>query len=253
MKKMIVSDLDGTLLRSDKTISAHSIEVLRSIEEKGIQLVFATARPPRDAFRLNPDELKNNLVICYNGAVIYNNKELIYSREMPLSTTREIFKEAGRFGLNQISTEVNDVLHSNFDVAKVFGSIPYTSVDLDEYAFEKTHKVMIYAEEKIPAGFIQDLPETCTVVVTDQGTLCQIMPRDVSKWNSIAHVLEDLEMDQQSVIAFGDDFNDMEMIQHAGMGVAMGNAVDELKTLADHVTVTNDQDGFAVFLRDLCL
>ena len=60
-------------------------------------------------------------------------------------------------------------------------------------------------------------------------------------------------MDQQSVIAFGDDFNDMEMIQHAGMGVAMGNAVDELKTLADHVTVTNDQDGFAVFLRDLCL
>ena len=249
MAKMIVSDLDGTLLRSDKTVSDRTVRVLKEIESRGDKVVFATARPPRDAFRLIPDELKNDLVICYNGAIIYSDKKVVYSQEMPLSTTLEIFEIAARFGLDQISMEVSDVLHSNFDVAKVFGPIPYSPIELSSYDFASTHKVMIFDEEKIPVEFIDCLPESCTAVVTDSGTLCQIVRRDVTKWNSIAHVLETLGLESSSVIAFGDDYNDMEMIQNSGVGVAMGNAVADLKAVADHVTVSNDEDGVVAFLQ----
>jgi Cof subfamily protein (haloacid dehalogenase superfamily) len=249
MVKMIVSDLDGTLLRSDKTVSDRTVRVLKSIEDTGGRVAFATARPPRDAFRLIPDALKNDLVICYNGAIVYNDEEIVYSQELSLSTVREIFELAGRFGLNQISMEVRDVLHANFDVDCVFGPIPYEPVQLDSYDFASTHKVMIYDEGKIPAAFIDALPDACTAVVTDAGTLCQIVKRDVTKWNSIAHMLERLGLDHGSVVAFGDDYNDMEMIENAGVGVAMGNAVEALKSVADYVTATNDEDGIAAFIQ----
>jgi len=249
MAKMIVSDLDGTLLRSDKTVSEHTVRVLKEMEAEGNKVAFATARPPRDAFRLIPDELKNDLVICYNGAIIYSDKKVVYSQEMPLSTIMEIFEIAGQFGLDQISMEVSDVLHSTFDVEKVFGPIPYSPIELGSYDFASTHKVMIYAEEKIPAEFIESLPDSCTAVVTDSGILCQIVRKGVTKWNSIEHVLETLGLDHSSVIAFGDDYNDMEMIQNSGVGVAMGNAVADLKAVADHVTVSNDEDGVVAFLQ----
>ncbi|BES66103.1 Cof-type HAD-IIB family hydrolase [Gottschalkiaceae bacterium SANA] len=253
VKKMIVSDLDGTLLRSDKTVSAHSIEVLRSMAEKGIQLVFATARPPRDAFRLIPDALKNEYVICYNGAIIYRDAEVIFNQEISRHMVIEIIELAEKQGLNNICMEVNDKLYANFDIVDVFGQIPYELVDLKTFKFKEAFKVMIYADERITIEFTSHLPQGCRGVVTDDGTLCQIMHAEVTKWNSIVRVLDRFEMSHSDVITFGDDFNDMEMILHAGVGVAMGNAVDELKALADHVTVTNDQDGVAVFLRDLCL
>ena len=250
MKKMIVSDLDGTLLRSDKTVSAHSIEVLRSLEEKGIQLVFATARPPRDAFRLIPDALKNEYVICYNGAIIYRDADVIYNQEVSRQTVLEIIGVAEGFGLNKMCMEVNDRLYSNFDVEDLFGRIPYEFVDLKKIDFNEAFKVMIYADEKITTVFLTHLPKDCRGVVTDDGSLCQIMHADVTKWNSIATVLDHFDMNHSDVITFGDDFNDMEMIENSGIGVAMGNAVDELKRVANFVTRSNDEDGVVAFLQD---
>ncbi len=250
MKKMIVSDLDGTLLKSDKTVSVHSIEVLRSMEEKGIQVVFATARPPRDAFELIPDSLQNEFVICYNGAIIYRDADVLYSKEVSRQTVLEIVGVAKSFELNNICVEVNDRLYSNFDVATVFGKSPFESVDFTKFDFHKAYKVMIYADERITADFLSHLPKECRGVITDDGTLCQIMHADVTKWNSIATLLDHFDLNHSDVIAFGDDFNDMEMIENCGVGVAMGNAVDELKSVADFVTKSNDEDGVAAFLQD---
>ena len=250
MKKMIVSDLDGTLLRSDKTVSEHSIEVLRAMDEKGIQLVFATARPPRDAFALIPDSLKNEFVICYNGAIIYRGADVFYKKEVSRQIVMEIVEVAKSFDLNNICVEVNDKLYSNFDVADIFGEIPFESVELAEFDFHKAYKVMIYADERIAVDFLSHLPNGCRGVITDDGSLCQIMHADVTKWNSITTLLDHFDMKHADVIAFGDDFNDMEMIENSGVGVAMGNAVDELKSAADFVTKSNDEDGVVTFLKD---
>ena len=70
------------------------------------------------------------------------------------------------------------------------------------------------------------MPDECRGVITDDGTLCQIMHAEVSKWNSIQYVLQHLNRDVSEVIAFGDDYNDMEMIEKCGIGVAMSNAVE---------------------------
>lgn len=249
MKKMIVSDLDGTLLRNDKTVSAYTVEVLKEIETMGIPVVFATARPPRDAFRLIPDELKNDFVSCYNGALVYHGPDVIYKKELSRQTVLDIATVAEQFGFGNICIEVNDQLFSNFDVSCVFGESPFTFVDLSVFSFFGSFKVMIYAAERISTSFLAALPAGCRGVITDDGTLCQIMHDEVTKWNSIDFLIHDYHGVRADVIAFGDDFNDMEMIENSGIGVAMGNAVDELKAVADHVTASNDEDGVATFLH----
>ena len=93
------------------------------------------------------------------------------------------------------------------------------------------------------------MPDECKAVITDDGTLCQIMHAEVSKWNSIQYVLQHLNRDVSEVIAFGDDYNDMEMIEKCGVGVAMSNAVEELKAVAKFIAKSNDEDGVATFLE----
>lgn len=253
MKKMIVSDLDGTLLRSDKTVSAYTVEVLKEIETMGVPVVFATARPPRDAFRLIPDELKNDFVSCYNGALVYHGEDVIYKKELSRQTVLEIAAVAEKFDLGNICIEVNDRLFSNFDVAVVFGKSPFEFVDLSEFMFSGSFKLMIYSDSQVPIELLAALPAECRGVITDDGTLCQIMHAEVTKWNSIDFLIHDYHGVRADVIAFGDDFNDMEMIENSGIGVAMGNAVNELKAVADHVTKSNDEDGVASFLQTLFL
>ena len=81
--KLIVLDLDGTLLRNDKTVSKENIDALLNFKAKGNKILFATARPPRDAYKYVPVPLRDNPIICYNGACIINkDKEIIYSKQI---------------------------------------------------------------------------------------------------------------------------------------------------------------------------
>lgn len=81
----------------------------------------------------------------------------------------------------------------------------------------------------------------------------EIMPKDVSKGHALLEIAEYLGIDQENIIAFGDQDNDMSMIQMAGVGVAMGNAIDSLKAAADYVTLTNNEDGIAAYLEKYLL
>ncbi|MEK7016554.1 HAD family hydrolase [Bacillus sp. FSL R9-9410] len=238
MKKIIISDLDGTLLRSDKTISEKSINILRECKNNGDELIFATARPPRAINQYIPNVLKNEIIICYNGALVLKGND-----------TLEIIEIAKKYNLHQICLEINDKLYSNFDVTDYFGNVPCEVMDIRELNFEKASKVIVCTNGSINKEFTKELPDECKAVITDNGTLCQIMHADVSKWNSIQHVLQHLNRDVSEVIAFGDDYNDMEMIEKCGIGVAMSNAVEELKSVAKFIAKSNDEDGVATFLE----
>ncbi|WP_291580214.1 HAD family hydrolase [Clostridium sp. UBA6640] len=250
MTRVIISDLDGTLLRSDKTISDYSINVLKKCKNEGNQLIFATARPPRDIYKYIPHELKNDIIICYNGALVIKGKDTLYKMEMPKKTILEIMDAAKKYNLDNICIEINDKLYSNFDVSDYFGKAPCEILDLRELDFTVAFKVIICTKESIEPELLKNLPKECRGVITDKGTLCQIMHSEVSKWNSIKYVINHLNCKMSDVIAFGDDYNDLEMIKNCGTGVAMKNAIDELKSVAKFVTKSNDEDGVVVFLEN---
>ncbi len=249
MEKLIVLDLDGTLLKKDKTVSSYTVETLLKFKKMGNKILFATARPPRDAYKYVPIELRNNPIICYNGACILNGEEILYANQINKKDTLEIIGIAEKLGYIQISMEIDDTLYSNFDASEFFGNAPNQIVDFAKLDFKNIYKLMVCSKKKIVKKLVDELPKSCRGVITDNGTICQIANYKVSKWNSVKLLAEEIGIKAKNIIAFGDDYNDFDMIKNAGMGVAMKNAEQEIKENADFITDSNDNDGVAKFIE----
>ena len=251
MNKIIVSDLDGTLLRKDKTVSERTINVLLDFKQQNNKILFATARPPRDAYKYVPEVLRDNPIVCYNGACIIDNKKnILYRKEISRENALKILSIAKKCDYDNICFEINDALYSSFDTSDFFGNAFNKIVDLEELEFESVYKVIICNKTPISKNLLKDVSGTCKGIITDNGTLCQIMDKDVSKWTSIEALMKLENINKEDVIAFGDDYNDYDMIKNAGIGVAMGNAEESVKEIADFITDSNMNDGIANFIRN---
>lgn len=223
--------------------------------ERGNTILFATARPPRDAYKYVPEALRNNPIICYNGAAVVssNNLDVIYEKQIAKNDVLKILDICERFGYNQLSIEVNDTLYSNFDTTPFFGNAKNEIKDLRQMEYNSAYKVIICSEKPIDEKILKLFPQTVKGVVTDKKTLCQIMNAESSKWVAINSLVDKIGINKENIIAFGDDVNDLEMIKNAGIGVAMGNAEEQLKKIANYITDTNVNDGVAKFLKDKIL
>ena len=249
MEKIVVLDLDGTLLKKDKSVSQYSINTLLKFKENGNKILFATARPPRDSYKYVPIELRDNPIICYNGACILQNDTLIYKKQLSKNVSLEIMKKARSFGYNQISIEIDDALYSNFDTSTFFKGAKNKIVTLENINFDKAYKVLICSDIPISQDLLRELPNSCKGTITDNGRLCQIVNSEASKWNSVKSLSDKLNIDTKNIIAFGNDYNDLDMIKNAGIGVAMQNAGDDIKQAADFVTDSNNDDGVAKYIE----
>lgn len=250
MNQLLVLDLDGTLLKNDKTVSEDTIDTLLEFKKRKNKIIFATARPPRDAYKYVPQKLRDNPIICYNGACMINGKEILYKKEMSKDTVYKIIEMSEKSGYHQICFEINDKLYSNFDTSDFFGKAPTEIVDLMKLDMKTVYKVIICEKALIPQNFLEILPNTCKGIITDNGRLCQIMHHEVSKWNSIQPLITKWNIQNKNIIAFGDDYNDLDMLKHAGIGIAMGNAEPIVKASANFVTDTNANDGVAKYLKE---
>ena len=250
MSKIIVSDLDGTLLRTDKTVSSETINALLEFKNENNKILFATARPPRDAYKYVPEVLRNNPIICYNGAcIIDNDKNLLYKKEINREKALNVLNIAKQYGYQNICFEINDALFSTFDTYDFFGDCKNQLVDLENMEFDSAYKIIICNKTPISEEFLSNISDICKGVITDNGTLCQIMDKGVSKWNSIEALLKNENIKKEDVIAFGDDYNDYEMIKNAGIGVAMANAEENIKQIADYITDSNMDEGISRFIK----
>jgi len=250
--RVIVTDLDGTLLRQDKTISERTLRAMNEIVTKGYRFIVATARPKRAVTGIIPSRFLDYYLICYNGAEIYHGDQLIYSNYLEAGA---VGKTVRRFLENypgiRISLEIMNRLYANFDVSIMSGWLPeYTFVDFEDFEFRPSAKILVDLREVDDVGRIYSfLPDDFNMVVTDGGTLGQIAHKDVSKMNAIRALSGILGFRYSDVIAFGDDYNDIDMLRECGIGIAMGNAPDEVKRVAKRVTYTNDNDGVAIELE----
>jgi Cof subfamily protein (haloacid dehalogenase superfamily) len=233
----IVCDLDGTLLRSDKTLSHETLEILETCQQRGHQLIIATARPPRDAYKYLPAELSDCIISCYNGALVLQSGEILYRQGISKASVLSIAALADQ----KIGLEIDDVLYTNFEAETAYGW-SCQKVDFVKLEFDEALKIII-----CEPSVVSPLPSEVTAVLTDNGELCQMMHKSVSKYASVKR------FSQAPMIAFGDDQNDLTLLSNAEISVAMDNATDEIKVIADYTTLSNDQEGVAKFLKEKLL
>lgn len=248
MIKMIVTDLDETLLRSDKTISQYTIDTLRNVKHKGIKIIFATARGG-SMRSLIPYELFDGYVLM-NGAKAYINNHLVYNKMIPAEVFKPFLHILSEHNL-KVAAEVNGVHKANFDVREKW---PYVSNfvimnDLNDIS-DGADKLYAIIEHPDQVDIIQsNLPEEVYLNVSRDG-LAMIMHHEAKKMNGIVAIANQLNITPREIVAFGDDVNDKDMLLNCGLSVAMGNALDEIKAISDDICLGNDDDGVAHWIEN---
>jgi Cof subfamily protein (haloacid dehalogenase superfamily) len=252
--RLAAIDLDGTLLRSDGTISPRTRRAAHAAREAGIEIVLVTARGPMSLHAIAEELGVGGLAICANGALILDLETRTIRRQRLLETDIAIeLVHALRERLPGISfaVEHGDFAHEPGFAAWDWTPPPGTRVaDVVELLSSPATKLILrHAEHETDA--IQRLArevigERLTVVASGSEAV-EVTAAGVNK----ATALAELGVPAPEVVAFGDYRNDVPMLVWAGLGVAMGNAHAEVLAVADEVTATNDEDGVALVLERL--
>ena len=245
--RYIALDLDGTLLRSDKSISGRTRTAILACVDLGYKPIIATARPPRSAEGFLQDFLPDAPRIYYSSSLIRAGSETLLNRTISCNIALEVVDTLlTRAPGATVSVEIDDRFYANQPHEHALdGDV----VDVRTVLDREPVKIMLNITPDLSPNILTDLPSAVRHVISDAGTLAQIMHADVSKSDAIRRVVATEGADLSSVIAFGDDTNDVEMIRDAGIGIAMANAVDSVKAVANHITESNDDDGIALVLQ----
>ncbi len=243
--KAIITDLDRTLLRTDKSVSRRTLSAFRRCKEAGALLLAATARPHRSIHEYE-QLLCFDGVVCLNGAYVCRNG---------IKTEHCIdIKEAERFlaqvcadFMPTISAESDGILYAN-TVFEEWESVYWDK--FPELPKGALHKILISYSGEMHELVKRYLPPSmyCTVAA---GKLLQIMSEEATKINGVLSLLKMFDISLENAVYFGDDYDDIEPVKQCGLGVAMANGIDDIKRCADIITDTNDNDGVALILERL--
>ena len=246
--KMIAMDLDDTLLRDDKTISERTEITLKKCREKGIKLVYATARGPSARSVVPPELFDGRAQMC--GAMAFADETLVYNMLISTVEARGLLLAADKAGI-KIAVEAKGWHYANFDFPddwdpiyrEFYEVVNFNTLDIDAekfYAMPETDEEIDLLMCHTPAGL------RTTVA---RGNFTMIVHEDVSKSKAIEALAKHWGIDSKEIVAFGDDIIDICMIQYCGTGVAMDNAIDEVKAVADYICDTNENDGVAKWIE----
>ncbi|XEC93101.1 HAD family hydrolase [Paenibacillus tarimensis] len=252
--KAIVLDLDGTFLRSDKKVSERNYKAVMNCWHQGMKLIFATARPPRAVRTFLPESLMEiGSFVYYNGAYLSCRHAGL---DIHLPIDKKISAELLEYGLTAnpdtvISLEVQDQWFGlkPFDPAVVQSAAGEMIIKtLDELKGYNATKILFSGD--VDADSLKERFESLVnIIVTDGGMLIQIQNKSASKEIAAAKLCDAFGIGLDRVIAFGDDWNDTGLFQLCGLAVAMGNAPEGVKSFADVITDSNDNDGVASLLE----
>jgi len=245
--EMIVTDLDGTLLRSDKSVSKYSLGIIEKCRKRGIPFVVATARPIR-AVEIDLPFIKYDSAIFHNGAVVrVEGKRLnAFSIKEPKDLISQILKD---YPDMKISVEIDDSMYANFDPSVIWKNVAYTFTDFSDITEKDADKILLSVSsieemKKYERYLSKDL-----YIQLSENTVGMIMNKKASKLNGIKSIAETYGISLKNVVAFGDDYNDIEMLQSCGIGVSVGNAIKEVKEIADYICENSDEDGIGKWLE----
>jgi Cof subfamily protein (haloacid dehalogenase superfamily) len=259
--RLFATDLDGTLLRSDLTVSDRSRRALAAVEKAGCTLVLVTGRPPRWMPPVVEQTGHTGLALCANGAVVYDlAAERVVQEHL-------IDPEVGAKAVAAIRAAIPDAVFAversgarGLGREEAYG-LPYASkgevlvAEVDELMADPVTKLLARHDDMDPDEMLARVREVVgdLVEVTHSSTrgLMEISASGVSKAVALSRLADELGVPAEEVVAFGDMPNDLPMLGWAGHAVAVANAHPEVLAAADEVTASNDDDGVAQVIERL--
>lgn len=265
--EMLVLDLDGTLTNSKKEITKPTLEAIIEIQEQGKKVVLASGRPTRGvlplAMQLHLADY-GSYILSFNGARITDckTKKLIYNKTLPSDVIRPAYELSSNYahkGLDLI-TYTDDTILSGFSPNE------YTELEARINQMEIIQKEdwpshITFPVNKLlatgPADVIQELKDNLSArfrsylnIYCSEPFFLEIMPQNIDKANSLQRLLNSIGLTSNEMICCGDGYNDITMIESAGLGVAMANAQPLVLERADYITKSNDENGVLHVIRE---
>ncbi|MCY6356800.1 sugar-phosphatase [Clostridium sp. ZS2-4] len=266
MYKLIALDMDGTLLKEDKTISEENFEAIKKAKEKGVKVVLSTGRPKKGIekylkeLNLISDE---DYCVTYNGSVIQNTgtAEIISKKLLTSEDAHYLYSLSKELDINihaltptsciapklskytELEVTMNDIDFEEVDFTTLTDSTPVVKI-----MFVDEPDKLSEAISKLPG----EIYEKYTVVQSAPFFL-EFLDKTVNKGTGVKALADSLGINKNEVICIGDAGNDIHMIQYAGLGVAMGNAFSGVKKVANYITYTNEEDGVAHVINKFIL
>jgi Cof subfamily protein (haloacid dehalogenase superfamily) len=251
MHTIAAIDLDDTLLRHDGTLSLRTLATLERWLAADRQIVIATGRPPRTIGRSLPAFLHQVPWVCYNGAETRLADQPIYQNLVPAADVFAVLTQIEQSTPGRlVGVEINNVLYLNRTAPQ--RTTPYEVADLFMLD-QPAAKILIFSEnaEALPPLTIE-VPSSARIMYSARYPhFIQIIGCRTDKAEALRALVGSWQMSMADVVAFGDDTNDVDMVRDSGLGVAMSNAVPEVKAVADRITTSNNEDGVALVLEAL--
>ena len=289
MYKLVAVDLDGTMLDSYGQVTENTKAVIQKTIQKGTDVIIASGRPIDSIKTIAKEIGSNKYFIAGNGALIYDiqKDEILYEKYMKKEKVLEIIKicEENSIAYNvytdktilATSLKYNVLYYHKENLKKQEEKRTHINIVENMYEYiqkmkeERFLKITICDDSKtVFQSIIRKLEKVKDIEILDvshmsrkvieQGTesipieyyYTEISSKDVDKWYAIEFLMQKLNLKKEEIVAIGDNVNDKKMIQEAGLGIAMGQSMPQLKELADYVTSSNTEEGVANALERFC-
>lgn len=275
MIKLVAIDMDGTLLDSSKKLPEENRKTIQDYAEKGIIFAFCTGRVMNEMELISGELPWVRYAITCNGAYVKdlqsdNSNNEIFSDSLTMEEVRYIFYTMKEKGFDMMfELQADGVVYAQKDcieapekygVEYIRDLISKTRVPIDnieEYINDRTKDVgkinIFFPTTEIRNQALEEFKYMEFDFTYSEPTNIDINRKGSDKGKGLAMLAKYLEIDMSEVMAIGDNYNDIQLLQTAGLPVAMGNAPDDIKALADYVTLSNDDSGVAYAIKKFCL
>lgn len=266
--KLIALDLDGTLLTTDKRLTDRTKAVLKAARDRGIKVVLTTGRPLKamDFFlkELGTDGQEDEYTITFNGGLVQKNTgEILDKTVFSIDDVARLYEETEKLGLPLDAISEGTVYQIQFDqesslYAQLNPALTFIPTAFEDLSSQMTYNkcVTAFPQEPLDAAIQKISPELYDQyeIFKSRELLLEWSPKNVHKATGLAKLIKHLGIDQSQVMACGDEANDLSMIEWAGLGVAMQNAVPAVKAVANVITpMSNDEEAVAWAIEEYVL
>lgn len=266
--KLLVLDVDGTLLNNDKEISARTLAALLKVQQMGVHIVLASGRPTYGILPVAKKlELGNygGYILSYNGAQIINARtgEVLFEKRINPEMLPYLEKKARKNGFSIFTYTEDRIITDHPEAPHIRQEAVLNNMKLVEEPefsiaidFSPCKCMLVSDDEEALVGLEEHWRKRLNGVLDvfrSEPYFLEVVPCSVDKANTLGILMEKLDVKPEEVIAIGDGVCDFSMIQMAGLGIAMGNAQDSVKVCADVVTASNEEDGVALAVEKAIL
>ncbi len=259
---LICTDLDGTLIRNDHSISEKNLDAIEYFKSEGGLFTFVTGRMPYTARSIRDIVKPNAPIGCINGGGIYDyeNEKYIFMKSLPADHTELIDYILDRVEGTSVILHAPDRMYFSVsndasEAHRISTNTPFAEADYRTFGGEVAKVIFADSKEErllLVAELLKAHPRAAEFdFVRSDKTLYEILPRDTTKGAIMPRLVEHLGIDIGRTVAVGDYYNDVDMLSSVGVGIAVANACPEAKAAAKYTAVSNEEDAIAQVIFDI--